>query len=122
MIPFGRVYLRLAVMRYYAAYNLRFSSIACRHFSEHKITREGNAFWNMRKNKLKPIESLALMDVKVSATFACRISQRRSVHGLWITLFFGVDLGLFCLCAGVCIMVFYIGAAVDNFLKMPVAR
>lgn len=50
------------------------------------------------------------------------ISQCRAVHGLWITLLFGVDLGLFCLCVGVCIMVFYIGAAVDNFLKMPVVR
>lgn len=65
-IPFGRVYLRLAVMRYYAAYNLRFAGIACRRFSEHKIKRESNAFWNMRKNKLKPIEGLALIDVKVS--------------------------------------------------------
>ena len=65
-IPFGRVYLRLAVMRYYAAYNLRFAGIACLHFSEHKITRESNAFLDMRKNKLKPIEGLALMDVKVS--------------------------------------------------------
>lgn len=50
-IPFGCVYLRLAVMRYYAAYNLRFAGIACRRFFEHKITRESNAFWNMRKNK-----------------------------------------------------------------------
>lgn len=33
-IPFGRVYLRLAVMRYYAAYNLRFAGIACRRFFE----------------------------------------------------------------------------------------
>lgn len=38
---------------------------ACRRFFEHKITREGNAFRNMRKNKLKPIEGLALIDVKV---------------------------------------------------------
>ena len=50
-IPFGCVYLRLAVMRYYAAYNLRFAGTACRHFSEHKITREGNEFLYMRKNK-----------------------------------------------------------------------
>lgn len=39
---------------------------ACLRFSEHKIKRESNAFWNMRKNKLKPIEGLALIDVKVS--------------------------------------------------------
>ena len=65
-IPFGRVYLRLAVMRYYAPIICGLVGTAYRHFSEHKIKRESNAFWNMRKNKLKPIESLALMDVKVS--------------------------------------------------------
>lgn len=66
MIPFGCVYLRLAVMRYYAPIICGLVGIACRRFFEHKITREGNAFRNMRKNKLKPIEGLALIDVKVS--------------------------------------------------------
>ena len=50
-IPFGRVYLRLAVMRYYAPIICGLVGTACRHFSEHKIKREGNAFRNMRKNK-----------------------------------------------------------------------
>lgn len=61
--------MRLFAPRCYAllcTYNLRFAGIACRRFFEHKITRESNAFWNMRKNKRKPIEGLALMDVKVS--------------------------------------------------------
>lgn len=50
-IPFGRVYLRLAVMRYYAPIICGLVGTACRHFSEHKIKRESNAFRNMRKNK-----------------------------------------------------------------------
>lgn len=50
-IPFGRVYLRLAVMRYYAPIICGLVGTACLRFSEHKIKRESNAFRNMRKNK-----------------------------------------------------------------------
>ena len=50
-IPFGRDYLRLAVMRYYAPIICGLVGTACLRFSEHKIKRESNAFWNMRKNK-----------------------------------------------------------------------
>ena len=58
--------MRLAVMRYYAPIICGLRVLLVGAFSNDKITRESNAFRNMRKNKLKPIEGLALMDVKVS--------------------------------------------------------